>query len=248
MRGASGDGKVLVICDFDGTVSRTDVGNGLFNRFTGRGWQAIDDAYCSGEIGSREAYTRVAAILEGDRDRMLAFVLREAELDRHFPAFRQFCREKALDLIIVSDGLDFYIDAVLQRHNLGDIPVHANRTVFRAGQPPAIEFPWASEDCGRCGTCKRGILRSRRDCYDRIVYVGNGHSDVCPSAEADLVFAKGVLLQTCEERRRSCVPFENFSEVIEFLNRNPLRFPGAGHQCLRGARASDQIKENSTGR
>ncbi len=158
MRGASGDGKVLVICDFDGTVSRTDVGNGLFNRFTGRGWQAIDDAYCSGEIGSREAYTRVAAILEGDRDRMLAFVLREAELDRHFPAFRQFCREKALDLIIVSDGLDFYIDAVLRRHNLGDIPVYANRTVFRAGQPPAIEFPWPARTAGD-RDCKRGILR-----------------------------------------------------------------------------------------
>lgn len=248
MRKASGDGKVLVICDFDGTVSRTDVGNGLFNRFTGRGWQEIDEAYCRGEIGSREAYTRVAAILEGDRERMLAFILGEAELDGHFPDFRMFCREKDLDLIIVSDGLDFYIDAVLRRHGLEDIPVHANRTLFRAGQPPGIEFPWASEDCGRCGTCKRGILRSRRGRYDRIVYVGNGHSDVCPSAEADLVFAKGILLEACEARRRPCVPFDHFGDVLDFLNRNPFRFSGAGHPYLRGVRASDQIEENSTGR
>ncbi|NPU85677.1 MAG: MtnX-like HAD-IB family phosphatase [Syntrophaceae bacterium] len=248
MREPPGDGKVLVLCDFDGTISRTDVGNRLFNRFTGRGWQEIDEAYCRGEIGSREAYTRVAAILEGDRERMLAFVLREAELDGHFPAFRRFCRETGLDLIIVSDGLDFYINAVLRKHGLEDIPIHANRTLFRAGKPPSIEFPWASEDCGRCGTCKRGILRSRRGRYDVIVYVGNGHSDVCPSAEADLVFAKGVLLQICQERHRSCVPFENFSDVLDFLNSNPSRSSGAGHECLRGACASDRIEENSTGR
>ncbi len=248
MRGAGGDGTVLVICDFDGTVSRTDVGNGLFNRFTGRGWQAIDEAYCRGEIGSREAYEKVAAILEGDRDRMLAFVLGEADLDGHFPAFRQFCREKSLDLIIVSDGLDFYIDAVLRGHGLEDIPVHANRTVFRDGLPPSIDFPWASEDCGRCGTCKRGILRSRRDRYDRIVYIGNGQSDVCPSAEADLVFAKGVLLEVCGKRHRSCVSFETFGDVLDFLKRSVFPFPEKDQSCLRGARASDQIEENSTGR
>lgn len=248
MKQAAGNGKTLVLCDFDGTVSRTDVGNGLFNRFTGRGWQEIDEAYCRGEIGSREAYGRAAAILEGDRERMIDFVLGEAELDAHFPAFRRYCREHGLGLIIVSDGLDFYIDAVLRRNRLEDIPVHANRAVFRPGGPPDIEFPWASEDCGRCGTCKRGILRANRNRYGRIIYVGNGHSDVCPSAEADLVFAKDVLLATCEERRRSCVPFEDFSDVLAFLNQNPSRPSGTRQPRLRGVSAARRKEENHTRR
>lgn len=248
MKQTSGKGKILVLCDFDGTVSRTDVGNGLFNRFTGRGWEEIDAAYCTGEIGSREAYRRAAVLLEGDRAQMLDFVLREAELDEHFPAFRQFCRERGLDLVIVSDGLDFYIEAILRRHHLEDIPVHANRALFRPGKPPDIEFPWANEDCGRCGTCKRGILRSGRDRYDRIVYVGNGHSDVCPSREADLVFAKGLLLKTCDEDGRPCVPFEGFSDVRDYLGSHPSRPTGTGHHPVPGARAADRTESNSTGR
>jgi 2,3-diketo-5-methylthio-1-phosphopentane phosphatase len=238
------DGKVLVLCDFDGTVSRTDVGYQFFVRFTGQGWRDIDAAYCRGEIGSRQAYARAAAILEGDREGMLDFVLNRAELDRDFPAFRHFCRERGWELIIVSDGLDFYIDAVLRRHGLEDIPVRTNRAVFPPGGPPDIQFPWASEDCGRCGTCKREILRALRDGGARIIYVGDGHSDVCPSAEADLVFAKRYLLRACEQDGRPCVPFDRFGDVQDFLARNPFPLPGARSCRLRGAPAALRIEEN----
>jgi len=241
-------GKVLVLCDFDGTVSRTDVGNRLFRRFSGGGWREIDAAYVSGEVGSREAYRRAAAILDGDADRMLEFVLREADLDPDFRAFRSFCREQGHDLLIVSDGLDFYIEAILRSHSLEEIPVHANRIVFRPGQRPDIEFPWASEDCGLCGTCKRGILRSMRNRYDRIVYVGNGHSDVCPSAEADVVFGRDHLLEVCRREGRPCIPFERFGDVLDFLSRNLSRPSGTHNGRLRGANAAGRIEENQTGR
>jgi 2-hydroxy-3-keto-5-methylthiopentenyl-1-phosphate phosphatase len=75
--------------------------------------------------------------------------------------------------------------------------------------------------CGRCGTCKNKILHEHRLLYDKIIYVGNGQSDVCPSRYADVVFAKDVLLKKCgEEGRTQYHPFKNFSTVTEYLENN----------------------------
>ena len=57
--------NLSVSCDFDGTICTVDMGNEILNRFTGEGWNEIDRAYCAGEIGSRDAYSRVVSLIEG---------------------------------------------------------------------------------------------------------------------------------------------------------------------------------------
>ena len=56
---------------------------------------------------------------------------------------------------------------------------------------------------------------------DKIIYIGDGHSDICPSRCADLVFAKDVLLQTCEEEGTANYrPFHDFGEISRYLKEN----------------------------
>jgi HAD superfamily phosphoserine phosphatase-like hydrolase len=109
------------------------MGNEILNRFTGEGWSEIDRAYCAGEIGSRDAYSRVVSLLKGSKSQMLEFVSASEKLDPHFPEFYTYCREKQMDVKIVSDGLDFYIDAILKKYNLQDIEYFSNVVVFRNG-------------------------------------------------------------------------------------------------------------------
>jgi 2-hydroxy-3-keto-5-methylthiopentenyl-1-phosphate phosphatase len=57
--------------------------------------------------------------------------------------------------------------------------------------------------------------------YEKIIYIGDGHSDVCPSRCADMVFAKDVLLQTCEEEGTTKYrSFHNFREISDYLKEN----------------------------
>jgi hypothetical protein len=49
------DGRQLMVCDFDRTVCRVDMGNALLKRFAHR-WEEIDRSYSTGEVGSRVAY------------------------------------------------------------------------------------------------------------------------------------------------------------------------------------------------
>jgi 2-hydroxy-3-keto-5-methylthiopentenyl-1-phosphate phosphatase len=213
--------KVLVITDFDGTLSLTDVGYEVLLKFSGQGWDDIDRDYCDGRIGSKEAYTRITAILGGTREDMLRFVAENTVIDPYFKEFYAFCREHDIDVKIVSDGLDFYIDFVLKRNGLADIPFYSNVMTFQDGKPLAIEFPHANEACNKCGTCKSHILESCQDEFGKILYVGDGYSDLCPARKADLVFAKGILWTRLSEKEQGSVrKYRSFRDVKDFLAKN----------------------------
>ncbi len=67
------------------------MGNEILNRFTDKGWEEIDRAYCMGEIGSLVAYTQVASLFTGSRAQMLEFVSSRERIDPHFLEFYRFC-------------------------------------------------------------------------------------------------------------------------------------------------------------
>jgi 2,3-diketo-5-methylthio-1-phosphopentane phosphatase len=211
------DRKTLILCDFDGTASPVDVGKRLLDRFTGDGWEEIDRDYCAGRIGSRAAYTKIAPLFRGTRAVMLEYVLSIASLDRDFATLCRLCRQNGIDIKIVSDGLDFYIEALLEKHGLAQVAYHANCAVFEADERVSFEFPGASGDCGRCGNCKRAILTSCRPSYHRIIYIGDGYSDICPAKNADLVFAKSTLYEQYSHNGNRCGYFETFADIIRSL-------------------------------
>lgn len=218
--------RLLVVCDFDGTVCRVDMGNLFLERFA-REWEEIDRSYLAGKVGSREAYRRIAPQLRGNRREIMDFVVRNERLDSFFPGFLGFCQDRGIALKIVSDGLDFYIDAILRKHGL-DLECYSNRLLFLYSGTFDIDFPEANGSCGLCGTCKRSLLYRFRGSYERIVYVGDGYSDFCAVGAADLVFAKPILHAKCVEMGTPCVLFKDFSDVRNVLERS-LAAGGTGH-------------------
>ncbi len=214
MRNGGGEGSlrgILVLSDFDGTISRVDMGSSVLDRFA-PGWKEVDQAYCKGEVGSRIAYGWIAPLFKASREEVLAFVRQQEETDPAFLDFCRFARGRGIDLKILSDGLDLYIQAILDRYGL-EIPFFTNRILFSEEKRVEFTFPCMSEACGRCGTCKRSLLGRFRPLYDRIVYVGDGHSDVCPVQDADLVFAKGILYDQCLKRGIPCRGYRDFGDV-----------------------------------
>ncbi|MBS3907229.1 MAG: MtnX-like HAD-IB family phosphatase, partial [Syntrophaceae bacterium] len=143
--------KKLILCDFDGTISVRDMGYILLNRFSSGDWESIDRDFYEGKIGSREAYSRIAKILKGDKESVLRFTREHSQIDPHFKSFYQHCLENDIDVKIVSDGLDFYIRTLLETHRLSEIPFYANAAHFRSDGGTDISFPHVSKECGLCG-------------------------------------------------------------------------------------------------
>lgn len=212
--------KILIITDFDGTITTVDLGSQFIFKFVTESLADIEKEFAKGKIGSRIAYKRIAERLKGSREEILKHVLAIERLDPYFLEFCSLCRNKGIDIKIVSDGFDFYIDAILTKYNLVGMEYHSNRALFGEDDSFSVEFPECNDFCGRCGTCKSRILDSYRLIYDKIIYIGDGYSDFCPSKYADLVFAKALLYQRCEKEGTPCLPFDSFREIIAYLVKN----------------------------
>ena len=205
--------KVAILCDFDGTVAEDDVGNLLFERFSDNGGTAgVVERWERGEISSRECLEREAKLARMDRDELKQFIL-ERRLDPFFKDFHDFAKKRGMEVVIVSDGLDYYIESMLLRSGLGDIDVFSNRLRLE-GDNVDIDFPhYNLLGCEDCACCKTHHLFRYREQGFYIVYVGDGLSDCCPSTSADMVFAKGNLKDFCEKSGIDHIEFRNFRDV-----------------------------------
>ena len=211
--------KLAVLCDFDGTITRTDVAEAILEEFAPPGWWDIEELHRARKIGTREAMSRQFALLRARRSELIEFVDRHAVLDETFHSFVTFCAGRGFVLEIVSEGLDFYVHHLLERWGL-KVPVRTNRAIFDEGRV-RIEYPWADATCTLCGTCKLLRLFELRTLGHRLAYVGDGNSDLCPAVEADLVFAKGELARLCDEEEIPFIPFDRFTDVQRHLEASP---------------------------
>lgn len=206
-----------VLTDFDGTVTQTDVAEDILEAFASPEWWAIEEEHRARKIGTREAMVRQFALVHAKEADMLRFVDANVRLDETFPGFVAYCQTRGMPLEIVSEGLDFYLHYLLDKWRI-TLPVRANRSAFEGGRV-VISYPYADPTCTLCGTCKLHRLFELRTQGYRIVYVGDGHSDLCPAIEADVVFAKKELADLCREEEIDFIPFHTFADVQQEIER-----------------------------
>jgi len=205
--------KIAILCDFDGTVAQDDVGNLLFKTFSGNGGPGdVVERWRRGEISSRECLEREAEMARVRQDELDKFLLKR-KLDPYFKDFHDFAKKRGMEVVIMSDGLDYYIESMLIKNGLGEIDFFANRLKIN-GDALEVEFPYYDLlGCEDCACCKMHHLYNYRDQGYYIIYVGDGLSDACPCTTADLVFAKGNLLEFCRETGVDHIEFRNFRDV-----------------------------------
>ncbi len=213
--------NILILCDFDGTVSTKDTVNRLVrNHIVDPEWRFHVKRYMRGEIGSREVYKSVSPTMRMDRAQFNEFVQYHAELDPGFPSFLQWARDLGIDVKIVSDGFDATIHALLGMHGIDGIDIFANHLEFQDDARVVLESPHLNLDCRRCGTCKRDIVQRFHGQYDKIVLIGDGESDRHAAAEADIVVALKDLFLYCARQAIPAIRADGFQEIPHLLTRS----------------------------
>jgi 2,3-diketo-5-methylthio-1-phosphopentane phosphatase len=205
--------KLAVLCDFDGTIAADDVGNRLFSKFADPELSAtVVEQWKQGAISSRECLEKEASLARASRTELDRFISRR-KLDPFFKDFVDFTKRRDIEVVIVSDGLDYYIEKMLIRNGLAHLEFFANLLQL-VDENMHVKFPhYDLLDCRDCGNCKAYHVERYRAAGYFIAYVGNGLSDRCPSRCSDLVFAKGELLEYCRGNGVDYVEFQNFRDV-----------------------------------
>ncbi|MCZ6539590.1 MAG: MtnX-like HAD-IB family phosphatase [Chloroflexi bacterium] len=228
--------KVHIVCDFDDTLTTTNVARDLLRDFAPHDRLVeIRERYVSGEISFR-LYQEQAFDLVGQT------VARLSERAIANASIRPLAREtfEAVwnaggTVAIASAGLDIYIEPVLQKAGFDRADIYSGKVVSdpTEGPPFRYDYPSAENTCkGDWVTCKCEVIRRlKRDDGEReVIFVGDGKlSDTCAATNtADTVFATGQLLDFCVENGMEVTRFdEDFGPVLKYVTN---KIPSNGDQ------------------
>lgn len=207
----------VLLLDFDGTVTPTDVGHLILSHCTGDRWVPLNEEWDRGELTTAERAEGQWAMIETDESAVQA-LLDQVQLDPQFPLLVEYCRRRPIPVWIVSDGFDFYIERILGNYGLAGVPVFSNRARWAEGRW-RLEFPRADKHDEPAGSWKAHIVRGFQAEGARVIYAGDGLSDRAAAEAADRRFAKGKLADHCRERGIPFLPFENLVDVHAGLRR-----------------------------
>lgn len=205
--------KTLVQCDFDGTITDVDASFLILEKFARGDWHQVLQEHREHKISIGQFNARAFAMVKEEQKTLLSTIMRKVKLRAGFRKFVAYCSKRDFKLVIVSNGLDFYIQALLDNYGLGEIEWHAARTCFK-GDSMEVQY------IGPFGKLlddafKEAYIQFYLTQNYRVIYVGNGDSDIAPAIRAQHVFAREELLTYYRENALDCKPFRDFNKIID---------------------------------
>jgi len=217
--------KTLVQCDFDGTITEADASFFLLDAFAQGDWRQLLRQYKEHKISVGEFNTKAFAMVKVDKPALLeamkgkalpsSLSSRAVKIRDGFQELVNYCSKRDFSLVIVSNGLDFYIHEILKQVGLENIVVHAAQTQFSTS---GVEVRYIGPDGNELDDgLKEACIKLFLEQGYRVIYIGNGDSDISPAKYAHQIFATGELLAYCRENNLECKPFNDFSEIVTAL-------------------------------
>jgi 2-hydroxy-3-keto-5-methylthiopentenyl-1-phosphate phosphatase len=207
--------KTLIQCDFDGTITEKDASFFLLDAFARADWRRLLRVYKEHKISVGEFNTRAFAMVKADKATLLEALKDKIKVRAGFHELVNYCLRKGFRLVIVSNGLDFYINAILKDLGLENVEWHAAKTAFH---PEGMKVQYIGPDGKRLEDgFKEAYIELFLKLGYRVIYTGNGDSDITPARYAHHVFATGDLLTYCRGNNLAYKPFETFIDIVRDL-------------------------------
>lgn len=207
--------KTIIQCDFDGTITEKDVSFLILDTFADGDWRQVLAQYREGKIPVGRFNTRAFAMVKADEQTLLGFIKGRARIRAGFSELLACCERKGFQFVIVSNGLDFYIKAMLGDMGIDDIEVFAAQNRFGTNGID-VRYIGPQGDQLEDGF-KDAYVRLFQERGYRVIYIGNGDSDLSPARQSRRIFATGDLLDECKKMKLGCTPFTDLNEVVKIL-------------------------------
>ncbi|GAA3405050.1 2-hydroxy-3-keto-5-methylthiopentenyl-1-phosphate phosphatase [Paenibacillus hodogayensis] len=212
--------RPVLFCDFDGTITESDNIVAIMRHFDPPGWKPLVDQVVSGQISIRNGVGRMFELLPSERREEVArFVFDTARIRAGFPELLQYCRDRDIEFLVTSGGIDFFLQPLLEPFPIPQDRIYCNASDF-SGERIRIVWPHpCDEHCSNdCGMCKTTVIRRYpQDSYMRIL-IGDSVTDFAGAQLVDLVYARSHLIDKCEQLGLPYVPFDTFHDVVQHLH------------------------------
>lgn len=220
--------ELKIFVDFDGTITRQDVGEAIFNKFGDpKRVSEIINKLLENKISSRQCWDELCESAGSVKINELIDFINTIEIDKTFLSFAEFCNNNSLEMIVLSDGFDLYIDKVFENSGIEKIKYYSNNLNIDSDGRLFAQYPYFDAGSPSSANCKKNHIINHSSDDDYTVYVGDGNSDKDAAQYCDFIFAKKDLARFCSIERISFYPFNNFDDVqkklIELMSKKNLR-------------------------
>ncbi len=226
--------KIIIFSDFDGTITEHDVILTIMEKFAPPGWIELKDKILyERTITLKDGVEKLFGLIESrKKNEIIDYIKEKVKLREGFIEFTDFCKKEKIEFNVLSGGLDFHIEPILE--NFRDkLKIFSNKANFNS-KNIKIDYEYLPENCilcGDCGFCKIEVIEKYpKEKFIRIL-IGDSLTDLAASKVVDIVFARGDLIKYLEKERSeirdqnseeksqiiSYIPFNNFHEVKEQL-------------------------------
>jgi 2-hydroxy-3-keto-5-methylthiopentenyl-1-phosphate phosphatase len=207
-----------VFFDFDNTITHFDVLDSIVENFSvDKKWAAFESAWKKGKIGSKDCLSGQLKSVRADKKRLDGY-LSKIKVDPYFKKIIELLKKNKVRPVILSDSFSYFIKTILRNNGIKGITIYSNKIRF-SNDKLVPSFPHQHESCKICGNCKSNHLPMGVSDEKVIVYVGDGLSDLCPSKNSDVVFAKGNLKKYLLKEGKPFISFSSLKNVYNFMRR-----------------------------
>ncbi|MHB8105110.1 MAG: HAD-IB family phosphatase [Dehalococcoidales bacterium] len=214
--------KTAIQLDFDGTVTEEDVSFLLLDKFANGDWRKYLEEYTSNKITVGAFSKKVFGMITADEKTLTDFVLNspKAKTRRGLWELLDYCKRKGIKVVIVSNGLKFYIEAILNKKGISGVEIHAGENVF---SPSGMQVRYLGPDGKELDD---GFKEAYTDMLHQqgyqVVYIGDGNSDIYSARKTKYICAIDTLLKRCQQEDLNWYPFEDFLDVLKDVRRIDL--------------------------
>ncbi|MBK7631443.1 MAG: MtnX-like HAD-IB family phosphatase [Ignavibacteriales bacterium] len=219
---------IKIFVDFDGTITLEDVGEAIFQKFgeAKKVNQIIEDLLTD-KISSRQCWDDLCdstnVVSKTDLDAFIDLI----DIDPTYNSFAKFCSENEIEMIVLSDGFDYYIDRLLNKAGLAGLKYYSNKLFVDEKGNLSAKYPYFDDGSPTSANCKRNHIINHSSDDDFTIYIGDGNSDKDAAQYCDFIFAKNGLAKFCSIEKISFYPFNDFNDVknklTELMNKKNLR-------------------------
>ena len=117
--------KLAILSDFDDTAAQQNVAHLVLDRFSETDWRPLLDMFHQGSIKPKDYFEMPFRPITAAKHDMQAYVRETARLSPGFPELADFCMDGGIELAVVTYGLDFYVEALLETADLQRLPTYA---------------------------------------------------------------------------------------------------------------------------
>lgn len=210
--------ELVFLVDFDRTITINDSTDELIKLYNPDLVVEYQKLFKSGKLRVRDYIKGLLESLKLNEEEYKNSVSKNLIIDEGFKEFIKL----GYEIRVVSAGTYENILPNFEKEGI-DIPIehiYSNKLTFNYDQI-TVNFPFDKDNSDE-GICKKSILLKYKQKYKRVIFIGDGYSDIGAASKADFVFAKKgrYLEKYCKDNKIDVFVYENFYDIIEFIKKN----------------------------